>query len=34
MIGTVEEGSGGVWIREHTRFVHGVLHDLRSFGMG
>jgi hypothetical protein len=34
MVEATEDGSGWVWIRKHTGFVHGVFHDLRSYGRG
>jgi len=34
MTETIWEVSGLVWIRKHTRFVHGVFHDLRPCGRG
>jgi hypothetical protein len=34
MTETTGDGSGGVWIRKHTGFVHGVFYDLRSFSGG
>jgi hypothetical protein len=28
------DGSGWLWIRKHTRFVHGVFYDLGSWSTG
>ena len=34
MVETTGDGSGWVWIRKHTGFVHDVFHDLGSWRMG
>jgi len=34
MVSTIEEVLDGVKIMEHTGFVHGAFHDLRSHGRG
>jgi hypothetical protein len=33
MVETTKDGSGWVWIRKHTRLVHGVFRNLRSWRM-